>query len=90
MSVETNVIEIGNVNILIGQNSKCIGIGDGSVVTNMKKRGRKPFKKKDLIFSYIPSHTQYTPQQLEEYRVKEAQLIQYVIDHLLIKDAPSI
>ncbi|WP_079913066.1 hypothetical protein [Paenibacillus sp. 32352] len=90
MPVETNMLKIEDVNIHIGQNSKCIGIGDGSVVTSMKKRGRKPVKKKELIFNYIPSHTQYTPQQVEEYRLKEEQLIQYVIDHLLIKEAPSI
>lgn len=73
----------------IGQKSCGIGIGDGSVVTNMAKRGRKPGKKKELIFNYIPSDTQYTHQQIEEFRVKEEQLIQYVIDNLLTRQAPS-
>lgn len=73
----------------IGQKSCGIGIGDGSVVTNMAKRGRKPGKKKELTFTYIPSGRVYTPQQLEEFRVKEEQLIQYVMEQLLIPKAPS-
>ncbi|GIO35765.1 hypothetical protein J41TS12_06260 [Paenibacillus antibioticophila] len=73
----------------IGQNVSSISIGDGSVVANMKKRGRKPGKKKELVFSYIPSDTQYSPQQIEEYRIKEEQLIRYIIENLLYNEAPS-
>lgn len=62
----------------IGQNSDCISIGDGSVVTKMEKK--KPAK---MTFKYIPSGTDYSPEQVEAFKVKEAQLISYVIEHLL-------
>ncbi|MED1745744.1 hypothetical protein [Brevibacillus borstelensis] len=95
MSAVTNQKKVEKQNVVttenqyIGQTFDSIGIGDGSVVTIMKKRGRKPGKKKELIFNYKPSDTHYTPQQLEEYRIKEHQLIQYVIEHLLHQEAPS-
>ncbi|MFC0212442.1 hypothetical protein ACFFK0_08205 [Paenibacillus chartarius] len=66
----------------IGQKSCGIGIGDGSVVTKMKKK--KPAK---LTFNYIPSGTVYTPQQEADFIVKEQQLINYVIEHLLPQKA---
>jgi len=62
----------------IGQKSWGIGIGDGSVVTKMKKK--KPVK---ITFRYIPSETEYTRQQETDFIVKEQQLINYVIEHLL-------
>jgi len=73
---------------VVGRNNASIGIGDGSVVT-MSKRGRKPMKKKEITFCYVPSGKEYTPQQLEQFKVKETQLINYIIDKFLHKEAPS-
>lgn len=66
----------------IGQSSSGIGIGDGSVVTKMEKK--KPVK---LTLRYIPSGTEYTAQQEADFVVKEQQLINYVIEHLLHQKA---
>lgn len=69
-------------NAVVGQNLIGIGMGDGSVVTKMKKN-----KKTELIFQYIPSRTIYTPQQEEDFANKENQVIDYLIEHILMKEA---
>jgi hypothetical protein len=69
--------------MVVGRNNNSIGIGDGSVVTKMRK------KKKEITFSYVSSGKEYTSQQLEQFKVKEAQLINYIIDQLMYKEAPS-
>jgi len=74
--------------LVVGRNDANIGMSDGSVVT-MSKRGRKPTTKKELTFCYVPSGYEYTPQQVEKFKEKEVQLINYIMDQFSHKVAPS-
>lgn len=65
----------------IGQNVVDIGFGDSDrgVVTKMKSS--------NLVIRYVPSKTEYSPQETEQLKEKEDALFNFIINQIMLQNA---